>query len=293
MCTYTNNTKLHTWSLECRDLHIFVKSYCFASIDLRDIYCCVADLTVLSPVYTIQPVVKRLSNRFDNRFYRVKGVMQYRPNVCSSLSVVEWHYRRLHLQRFAGGQERSQKFVGGGYKFKWVKSPHNGLLGRGLTGWGADKLTLATASNRPESQRVLYILAAWRHWLQLVHTKFSGTDFGGIKPMYLRRYAAVGGRDLCSVTACVYTTPEVLFRRSYQNIVLLWISRWKNFENRLRFDGVTAMRLVVYFFGTQCICHLWQWSWRCFQHSSHFKKITDDDDDDNDTRGETASKSEA
>ena len=58
MCTYTNNTKLHTWSLECRDLHIFVKSYCFASTDLRDIYCCVADLTVLSPVYTIQPVVK-------------------------------------------------------------------------------------------------------------------------------------------------------------------------------------------------------------------------------------------
>ena len=155
---------------------------------------------------------------------------------------MQWHYRRLHLQRFAGGQERSQKFVGGGgYKFKWVKSPHNGLLGR--VGWLPEVHISWHWQQQVTYQRVResYILATLRHRLQLVHTKFSGTDFGGIKPMYLRRYAAVGGCDLCSVTACVYTTPEVLFRRSYQNTGLLWISRWKNFENRLRFDGVTAM----------------------------------------------------
>ena len=34
--------------------------------------------------------------------------------------------------------------------------------------------------------------------------------------------------------------------------IFCWINQWKNFENRLRFDGVTAMSLVVYFFGTQC-----------------------------------------
>jgi len=32
----------------------------------------------------------------------------------------------------------------------------------------------------------------------------------------------------------------------------LSLSIRKNFENRLRFDKVTAMSLVTYFFGTQC-----------------------------------------
>ena len=31
-----------------------------------------------------------------------------------------------------------------------------------------------------------------------------------------------------------------------------WVQQWKNFENRLRFDKVTAMSLVVHFFGTPC-----------------------------------------
>jgi len=30
------------------------------------------------------------------------------------------------------------------------------------------------------------------------------------------------------------------------------MSELKNFENRLKFDGVTAMSPMAYFFGTQC-----------------------------------------
>ena len=33
---------------------------------------------------------------------------------------------------------------------------------------------------------------------------------------------------------------------------LLLNQQWKNFENLLRFNGVTMISLVVYFFGTQC-----------------------------------------
>jgi len=46
----------------------------------RSLQCCRLALTVatLNPVYTIQWVVNRLSNRFDNRLYCVNGGLSRR-----------------------------------------------------------------------------------------------------------------------------------------------------------------------------------------------------------------------
>jgi len=35
--------------------------------------------------------------------------------------------------------------------------------------------------------------------------------------------------------------------------IYLAFQQWKNFENSLKTDKVTAMSLVYYFFGTECI----------------------------------------
>jgi len=35
--------------------------------------------------------------------------------------------------------------------------------------------------------------------------------------------------------------------------IYLALQQWKNFDNPLRIDKVTAISLVYYFFGTQCM----------------------------------------